>query len=99
MRVEGSASETDVGWTIIAESPHPRPATAHHPDGKAASERLAVGDQVRADGEVILRAAGREAEPHEHVVDDQRDIAPRADVSDLPQPRSIGLLVVARGAI
>ena len=49
------------------------------PTGKPAAERLAVGHHVGAHAEILLRAARREAEADEHLVEDQHDAALGAD--------------------
>ena len=73
-------------------------AAAHHADRQAAAERLAVGDEVGADAEIFLRAAGREAEADEHLVEDQHDVALGADLAQLLEPVGIGRPVEMRRA-
>src|SRR6185312_11762583 len=46
------------------------------------TERLAVRDHVRTHTEVFLRAACRQAESHEHLVEDQDDAACSAYLAD-----------------
>ena len=56
---------------------------AHHADGQAAAECLAVGDEVGPDAEIFLRAAERQAEADEDLVEDQHDAALGADRAEL----------------
>ena len=87
VRVEGAAREADVRRAVVPEALHQILAAADDADRQAAPERLAVGDHVRADAEVLLRAARREPEAGEDLVEDQRDPPLGADLAQPPQPR------------
>ena len=73
-----------------------RPHTT--PTGKPAAERLAIGDESALDAEILLRAAGREAEADEHLVENQHDAALGADRAQLLEPVGIGVPVEMRCA-
>src|SRR5208283_2459085 len=96
--IEGAAGETNVSRAILAKAPHQIFAAAEHADRKTAAERLAVSDQIGLDAEEFLRAAAREAEADEHLVEDQHDAPLRADRAQLLQPLRIGGLVEMRAA-
>ena len=96
MGVEGAAGKAEVGRAVLAEALHQVLATADHTDRQAAAQRLAVGHQVGLDAEELLRAAGRQAEAHEHLVEDQHDAALGADLAQLLQPGGVGSAVEAR---
>ncbi len=71
-----------------------RPQTT--PIGKSAAERLAVGDEIGAHAEILLRAAVREAEADKHLVEDQHDVALGADRAQPLEPFGIGVPVEMR---
>ena len=73
-------------------------AAADHAHRQAAAQRLAVGDHVGPHAEVLLRAAGREAEADEDLVEDQHDAALGADLAQLLQPGGVGGAVEAGAA-
>ena len=73
-------------------------AAADDADRQAAAERLAVGDEVGAHAEIFLRAARREAEADEDLVEDQHDVALGADRAQPLEPVGIGRLVEMRAA-
>ncbi len=75
MRVESAPRETDVGGPVLAEARHELVAAAQHADRQAPGDRLAVGHHVGAHAEIFLRAAGREPEADEHLVENQHDLA------------------------
>src|SRR4029077_5702283 len=59
VRVESAAGKADVGRALVTEPAHQVLAAAQNPDWKPAAERLAVGDEVGPDAEILLRAAHR----------------------------------------
>ena len=69
MRVERAARKADIGRSILAETFHQVLAAADGADRQAAAERLAVGDEVGPDAEISLRAARREAEADEDLIE------------------------------
>ena len=82
VRVERAAREADVGRAVVAEALHRARLRPHStPTGQPAAQRLAVGDHVGAHAEVLLRAARREPEADEHLVEDQHDPALGADLA------------------
>src|SRR6185503_4080013 len=83
VRVERATGKADVGGPLVAKPAHQILAAAENSDGKASAERLAVGDQIGADAEILLRAAGGETEPDEHLVEDQNDVLLGADGAQL----------------
>jgi hypothetical protein len=86
VRVEGAAREADVGRPLFAEALHQLAPAADHAHRQAAAQRLAVGDHVGAHAEVLLRAARRQPEADEHLVEDQHDAALAAHLAQLLQP-------------
>ena len=86
-------AKADIGRPILAEAFHQVLAPADNADRQAAAERLAVGDEVGADAEIILGAAGREAEADEDLVKDQHDAALAADRAELLEPIGVGRAV------
>ena len=83
MRVERAARETRVARPLVAKAFHETVRAADDTDRQPTTERLAVGDEIGAHAEILLRAAAREPETHEDVVDDQHDAAARADLAQL----------------
>ena len=77
MRIERAARKADIRRAVLAEAAHQSAPAAQHADGQPAGHRLAVGDHVGAHAEILLRAAGREPEADEHLVEDQHDAALR----------------------
>ena len=90
MRIERAAGEADVGRPVVAKALHQFAAAAHDADRKPAAERLAVGHEIGAHAEIVLRAAVGEAEADEHLVEDQDDVAFGADRAQPFEPRGIG---------
>ena len=84
MRIERAAGKADVGGTIVAEPLHQLAAAADDADRQPAAERLAVGDEIGAHAEILLRAAWGETEADEHLVEDQDDVALGADGAQRP---------------
>ena len=62
MRVERAAREARVARPVVAEALHEAVRAADDADGQPAAERLAVGHEIGAHAEVLLRAAARRAE-------------------------------------
>ena len=96
--VEGAAGETHVDRAIVTVALHVAVAAADDADGQAAAEALAVGHEVGAHAEILLRAARSEAEADENLVEDEDDAAPGAHLAQTPQPRRIGLAIEAGAA-
>ena len=71
-----------------------RPQTT--PIGKSAAQRLAIGDEIGAHTEVLLRAALGEAKADKHFVEDQDNVALGADRPQGPEPRRVCFLVEMR---
>ena len=69
MRVERAARKADIGRSILAETFHQMLLPADGADRQVASESLAVGDEVGPDAEISLRAARREAEADEDLIE------------------------------
>ncbi len=95
MGVERAAGKADVGGAVIAEALHQIAAAAHRADRQAAAQRLAVGDHVRLDAEIVLRPARGEPESDEHLIENQHDVALGADLAQALQPVRIGRPVEA----
>ena len=89
VRVERPASEADVGRPLVAEPSHQRGLPADDSNGQAPAQRLPVGDQVGPHTEILLGAAVGDAEPDEHLVEDQDDAALAAHLAKPPQPVAV----------
>ncbi len=98
MRVERAAGKADIAGTIVAEALHQRTLAADNADRQSAAQRLAVGHQIGANAEIILRAALGEAEADEDLVEDQNDAAFGADRTKVLEPFGIGIAVEMRAA-
>ncbi len=81
MAVERAAGEHDVDRAVVAIPAHQRRTAAQHADRQAAAQRLAVGDEIGADAEIVLRAAAGEAKAGENVIEDQDDAVLGAGLS------------------
>ena len=73
-----------------------RPHTT--PIGKPAAERLAVGDEIGAHAEILLRATTRDTKADKHFVENENDVALGADGAQLFQPGGVSVLVEMRPA-
>ena len=96
--VEGAAREAEVRRPPGLEAAHQLGPAADHADRQTAAERLAVGHQVGPDAEILLRAARREPEADEDLVEDQHDAALAADLAQPLQPGAVGGAVEACAA-
>src|SRR6516225_8489318 len=86
VRVERATRKADIGRSILAETFHQALLSANGADRQAAAESLAIGDEVGPNVEIILRAAEREAEADEDLIEDQYDAALGAYRPELLQP-------------
>src|SRR5215831_10226385 len=79
MRIEGAARKTDVGRSIFAVALHERPSSADNTDRQATANRLSVSDEICGHTEVFLCSTSREAKTQKHLIENQHDVALRAD--------------------
>src|SRR6185503_9007718 len=93
VRVERATGKADVGRPLVAEPAHQILTAAENPDGKPAAKRLAIGDEIGPDAEILLRAANGETEPYEHFVEDQNDVLLGANGAQLLEPAGIDVFV------
>mmetsp|Transcript_78182 Transcript_78182/g.252787 ORF Transcript_78182/g.252787 Transcript_78182/m.252787 type:complete len:525 (+) Transcript_78182:507-2081(+) len=91
---EGPDDVVDARGLLRVAALHEVLRAAHHADGQTAAKGLAIDDEVGLDVVSSLRTLGVQAEAGINLVEDQRNVAPRADRPQLVQP----LLVTGRGA-
>ena len=80
------------------ETRHQFFAAADHSDGHSTGHRLPVHDHVRLHAEVLLRSAGGQAKPAEHLVENERDAVLAAHGAQVTKPFSVGGRGVGRVA-
>src|SRR5260370_14290434 len=89
VRIEGTASETDIDRVILTEAAHQVLAPADHTHGKPSREAFAIGHHVCAHADILLGAARGEPEADEYLLEDQDDIALAAHLPQRLQPLAV----------
>ena len=79
----------DAQRVLGVEAAHQLLLAAHHAHGHASAERLAVHHHVGVDAVVLLRAAGRHAEPGVHLVEHEGHVALRAKRAQRLEPNRV----------
>ncbi len=96
MRIEGAAGKAHVDRAVVPEAAHQVFASADRADRQAAGQRLAVGDHVGANSEILLGAAGGEPEADKDLVEDQDNAALGANFAQRFQPGRVGRAIEGR---
>ena len=99
MCIEGAAGKTNVARAVIAKALHPRRFAAHHADGQAAAQGLAIGHHVCVNAKVGLSATTVQTKTQKHLIHDECNAFFCADLSQSLQPRCVGLSVVMHRAL
>src|SRR5262249_2058275 len=96
MGIEGPPREADVSWPIFAIAFHKSPSSADDTDWQATADRLAVSHKIGAHVEVFLRSTACDTKTEKHLIENQRNPAFRANLTQFSHPLRVSRLIEMR---